>query len=91
MKGRSPIVLAINSEHFREHADLDSAEREATRLVAERGVLTAVVYVPKRIVRAELVTEHIRGNGRPESQKGPVLTPARSSFTPQPDAVPTGA
>lgn len=85
MKGRSPIVLAIHQEGFHEHPDLDAAEKEAARLVAERGVVEAVVYVPKRIVRAQLVTEHIRGNGRPETAKGPVLTPARAKEVFEPD------
>lgn len=85
MKGRSPIVLAIYNENFHEHPDLDSAEREAARLVFTQGVVAAVVYVPKRIVRAQLVTEHIRGNGRPETAKGPVLTPAREREVPEAD------
>lgn len=71
MKGHGPIVLAIRTEQFHEHPDLDTAEREAHRLVMQKGVDEAVVYVPKRIVRREpvvvAVTEHIRGNGRPEN------------------------
>lgn len=87
MKGRSPIVLAIHQEGFHEHADLDSAEQEARRLVECKGVVEAVVYVPKRIIRREVVTEHIRGNGRPETAKGPVLTIAKTRpvFVPDDD------
>lgn len=55
MNGHGPIVLATKQENFHEHPDLDSAEREAHRLV----VL--------------VVTEHIRGNGRPESPNAPVI------------------
>lgn len=78
MNGYGPIVLATRQENFVEHPDLDTAEREAHRLVMERGVEVAVVYVPKRIVRKEpvvvAVTTHIRGNGRPETGRHAPVT-----------------
>lgn len=46
MTGRKPIVCRLESYHFHEHPDVDSAQKEAERLARSALGGEFVVYVP---------------------------------------------
>lgn len=61
MTGRKPIVCRLQNNHFHEHPDIATAQREAERLARELGVGGEfVVYVPVvSVKKSDLVIERI--------------------------------